>query len=261
MALTYAQKFVGGMLGLLALSIGSNIYMITLAVKSHDGLVTENYYERGLRYDVEKPQTENAMAWKLSIQAPTAIGQEQRFVVNLTDRANQPLAGAEVSLELFRPNKDGFDQKAKLAEVAPGRYEAPVTVPLAGKWQANVHVAKGAERFDYSERVTIGMPDASTLGWQINMTPPALAGEPGEMVVTLLDKANQPLAGGHATLDFFAPDQSGLTQNVNLRETTPGRYVAVVALPHGGLWKATLHFQKGKERIDHDERLSIGAPR
>lgn len=261
MGLTYAQKFVGGMLGLLALSIGANLYMISLAVKSQDGMVTANYYERGLHYNLEKPQTANPMGWTVRVQAPSAIQQKQIFAVNLADRSQKPLPGAEVSLELFRPNKEGFDQKTQLREIAPGRYEAPMTIPLAGNWLASLHVEKGSERYDYSERLKIGMPDAAALGWQIKMTPPARAGQPDDLVVTLQDRGNRPLSGGHATVDFFAPNQGGLSQNVNLREVSPGRYLAKVALPSGGVWNTTLHFQVGNERIDHDERLSIGAPR
>lgn len=156
MKLTYAQKFIGGMLGLLGLSIGVNITMISLAVKTNDGLVTENYYEHGLHYDAEKPRTANPMEWKVRIDAPSIPQREAPFQVNLTTSANAPLQGAVVKLDLIRPNKAGFDRQALLAEIAPGRYEARMTIPLIGLWDATVHIKKGSERLDYAERLRIG---------------------------------------------------------------------------------------------------------
>ena len=155
MQLTYAQKFVGGMMGLLLLSIGVNIYMITMALKTNDGLVTQHYYRVGLHYNSDHPHYNDRMGWKVALQMPDVIQQAKTCSVTLTDQKDQPLAQASVTVELYRPNMDGYDQNVKLKEVAPGRYEAPVTVPLMGLWDATVHIQQGHDVYDYFKKLRI----------------------------------------------------------------------------------------------------------
>lgn len=158
MKLTYAQKFVGGMLGILGLSIAVNIGMMTLAATSNDGLVTEHYYSNGLRYDEERARELNQPGWNVGVVAPKVAERTAPFVVTITDRHHAPLKGASVSLKLYRPTKAGYDQLIPLAETAQGRFEAQVSVPLVGLWDATIAIRKGPERYDHRERIRVEAP-------------------------------------------------------------------------------------------------------
>lgn len=155
MKLTYAQKFVGGMLGLLGLTVAVNAAMITLAVTSNDGLVTENYYKHGLRYDEERARELNKPGWNVAVQAPRVARQASPVVVTLQDRHQAPLTDAKVSLRLYRPTRAGYDQLVPMHETGAGRFEATVNLPLDGLWDATFAIEKGAERYDHRQRLHV----------------------------------------------------------------------------------------------------------
>ncbi|HEY9854255.1 MAG TPA: FixH family protein [Stenomitos sp.] len=158
MKLTYAQKFVGGMIGILGLSIAVNIGMITLAATSNDGLVTEHYYSNGLRYAEQRAREMDRPGWNVSIEAPTVAERTAPFVVTVSDHQHVPLTGATATLKLYRPTKAGYDQLVPLKETAPGRFEAQVKLPLVGLWDTTVAIEKGKQAYDHLERIRVEAP-------------------------------------------------------------------------------------------------------
>lgn len=158
MKLTYAQKFVGGMLGFLGLTVIVNAVIITLAATTNDGLVTENYYRHGLRYDQERARELNKPGWSVALQAPRVAQHTAPVVVTLADRHHAPLTGAKVMLKLYRPTRAGFDQHVPMRETAQGRFEATINLPLTGMWDATVAIDKGTESYDHRERIRVEAP-------------------------------------------------------------------------------------------------------
>ncbi|MNX85425.1 hypothetical protein D3C86_1172610 [compost metagenome] len=155
---TYAQKFVAGMVGILVFTFALDIGFIVAGAMTDDGLVVENYYKHGLNYDAERPARENKQGWQVALDAPKTAQRASQAIVTLKDKENQPLKGAQVTLQLFRPTKAGYDQRITLAEVGSGRFEAPVTVPLEGLWDATVEIKQGATRYEYRERLHLEAP-------------------------------------------------------------------------------------------------------
>lgn len=158
MKLTYAQKFVGGMLGFLGLTVVVNVVVISLAVRSNDGLVTENYYRHGLRYDEERARELNKPGWKVALAAPHTAKAPAPVVVTLQDRTASPLTGAKVTLKLYRPTLAGYDQLVPMQETERGRFEAIVNLPLDGLWDATIAIEKGHDRYDHRERIRVEAP-------------------------------------------------------------------------------------------------------
>lgn len=160
MKITYAQKFVGGMVAILVIALGVDITTIVLGSKTDDGLVVEHYYKHGLNYDEQRAATENRQGWRVALEAPSTALREAPVKVTLKDRENRPLSGATVTVKLFRPTKAGYDQLVTLSETESGRFEAPVTVPLEGLWDATVQIQKGDSRYEYRERLRLEAPQS-----------------------------------------------------------------------------------------------------
>lgn len=155
MKVTYAQKFVGGMIAILAIALGVDITTIVLGSVTDDGLVVEHYYKHGLNYDQERSARENREGWQVAMEVPKTALHEAPVKVTLRDKENRPLSGATVTLKLFRPTKAGYDQLVTLSETGSGRFEAPVTVPLEGLWDATVQIQQGDARYEYRERLRL----------------------------------------------------------------------------------------------------------
>lgn len=90
-----------------------------------------------------------AMDWTVTPQPPTAG--PVLLALTLTDRSSgQPLPGAEVRIEgdMTHPGMKPVFGTAR--EVAPGRYEAPVELTMAGDWvisiDARLRDGRGFER-------------------------------------------------------------------------------------------------------------------
>lgn len=78
-----------------------------------------------------------AMDWSVTPQPPTAG--TVLLALTLTDRSSgQPLPGAEVRItgDMTHPGMKPVFGKAR--EVAPGRYETPVELTMAGDWVISI---------------------------------------------------------------------------------------------------------------------------
>jgi RND family efflux transporter MFP subunit len=73
------------------------------------------------------------------------------FEVSVKDQAGQPIAGADVSVQLFMPamptmNMPAMRNEVRLPSVGGGVYRGPGQVMMAGRWDATVTVSKGGQR-------------------------------------------------------------------------------------------------------------------
>jgi len=156
----FRNPWVLGWLALIAVVLGVNIVFITLAVVTNPGLVSKDYYERGRdheRHYIQRRLERTALGWTTSLEVPESIQlgatQTYRFVV--VDKEGQPVQGASVVLNAFRPSDAKADFSETLLETAPGRYEGAVTFPLKGIWDLLVHVERDAKGFDVPRRISV----------------------------------------------------------------------------------------------------------
>jgi nitrogen fixation protein FixH len=122
-----------GVVAFFALVIAVDLSFLIIAYRTHPGQVEAKPYETGLIYnaELERMRAQYALGWHAGAKA-TPIGVE----VVLADRAGAPLAGLSVSALLQRPATEQGRAEVKLTEVAPGRYEAPLT--LRGTWDVRI---------------------------------------------------------------------------------------------------------------------------
>lgn len=99
-----------------------------IAIRSSDGLVTEDYYKQGLV--AGETLTRSKRAEELGIRAGLSLTDEQ-ILIRLTSR--QPEKPAALNVTLSHPTRAGIDQKSVLksnGEVYAGK----LNLPASGHW-------------------------------------------------------------------------------------------------------------------------------
>jgi len=101
-----------------------------IAVKSSDGLVSEDYYKQGL--EVAETLDRSKQADELGLRASIRLT-ENKVRVRLTGRsADMPMPSA-LYLTLSHPTRAGSDQRAKLS-LDGQAYAGEIRLPASGHW-------------------------------------------------------------------------------------------------------------------------------
>jgi hypothetical protein len=113
------------------------ITMITLAVKSDDGLVIDDYYKHGKEINRQFARDRAAVA--RGLEGVLAIDPAQRRVtvdVSAHDLERLPRA---LRLQLLHPTRAGLDQDLLLIQTRPGQYQALLAAdPPPGHWRIQI---------------------------------------------------------------------------------------------------------------------------
>ncbi|MCK6450355.1 MAG: FixH family protein [Alphaproteobacteria bacterium] len=134
-----------------------NAVMVTIALGSFSGLVTDRAYDRGRAYNrtLEARAAQEALGWQVRLGVVPAEPGIVRLTVEAADRGGAPLSGATVTATLVRPIEPGHDRAVDLTERGAGRYGATLPVDLAGQWEARITVARGQDRYQAARRVIV----------------------------------------------------------------------------------------------------------
>ena len=115
---------------------------ITLAIRSNDGLVADDYYKQGLAINRVIARQDRASELKASAQV--LFNEERRRVrVMLAPGVTPP---PTLRLALFHGARASDDQSIVLGAVAPGIYEGALREPPPGRWQLRLEDAEGTWR-------------------------------------------------------------------------------------------------------------------
>lgn len=117
------------MIGPLAVVI-AGFYTLYLAIRSSDGLVTESYYQEGLRAGETVAKSERAAA--LGVRASLSL-REREARVRLTARDPGFAAPAALTLALSHPTRAGLDRKTRLSRDGEV-YRGEIELPASGHW-------------------------------------------------------------------------------------------------------------------------------
>jgi nitrogen fixation protein FixH len=90
------------------------------------------------------------------------------------------------------------------------------------------------------------------LGWQVNFS-----GRKNIYSLVLLDKSGKSIENASVSLRFFRPTQSGLDQDLPLREVLPGNYQAKLKLPVKGVWDIFINIRKDAVKWTKKQRISV----
>ena len=124
-----------------------NGVMITLALRTHSGVVTDHPYEKGIAYNqvVEAVKTQDSLGWKAEIGYASGA-----LKFTLRDKNNQPLAPEKATATITRPTQSGMDFTAELKGA-----ETPVTFPAQGLWEVRVDATHKGVHFQQSKRIVV----------------------------------------------------------------------------------------------------------
>lgn len=113
--------------------------MLALALSTNSGVVANEPYRKGLKYNERIAADEHQMelGWKSEI---IVDAKGKRIVATLTDRDGKPLQGMTATATVGLAVTDRDDLTAILVESVPGTYEAPLQVADAGNFIANLEV-------------------------------------------------------------------------------------------------------------------------
>ena len=109
-----------------------------IAFASADGLVAEDYYKRGLAVNAVLAREQAAARLGVSAHIWRGSG---RVRIRLSGAAPEFLF-----VTFVHPTRAGFDQRLRLAPVAPGVYEAKLAPLAPGRWSAVLEDPRGEWR-------------------------------------------------------------------------------------------------------------------
>lgn len=137
--------------------IAANALLIYWAVASAPGIVTKHPFESGQAYqqDIAAAAAQRALGWSGALSAPAWAGTAETVLFTVADRAGAPVGGLSVRLRVWRPAAGEADLRARLAETAPGRYAARLTLPKPGQWQFDLLARRGAEEYALGRRIVV----------------------------------------------------------------------------------------------------------
>lgn len=134
-----------------------NAVMISAAVGTFGGTVTDSSYKAGIRFGSEQKAAEaqRLLGWRVEPEIATLAGEERRIVLSAVDAAGKPLGGSTATMRLQHPADARRDIAIPLLAVAPGRFAAEAAVP-AGQWEVVVELdAVDAPPFHLERRVVL----------------------------------------------------------------------------------------------------------
>ncbi len=129
-----------------------NAVMITLATRSHRGVVTEHAYAKGLAYNqvVEADKAQQALGLRADISL-----ENQLLSARLYNATGEEITPATMKAVLVRPTQEGMDVAITLH-----RGEAPLSLPAAGLWQVRVYAQHQGQAVQFSQRLVVAAHDA-----------------------------------------------------------------------------------------------------
>ncbi len=133
----------------LAITVIANIALFMAANAPDAAQVEPDYYRRALAWDttqVERARSA-ALGWRASARLVPESGRATGMVIELEDAAGRALTGARLETVAIHNLEAATPSRWTLAEVAPGRYRAAVTLHHPGRWELRVQASRGGDRF------------------------------------------------------------------------------------------------------------------
>ena len=152
----YQQFWPWAIMSLPATAVVACIITITIAIKTDDGLVSDDYYKEGLA--INRSFERDQRATELGLDADVLINPDSQLI---EVRINNALTDEELLLNAVHATIAGFDQNdIVLKKVSEGIYRGTLIPLSAGKWR--VEVASKAKDWRLSGNV-----DAKSLHFQL----------------------------------------------------------------------------------------------
>ncbi|WP_417466224.1 FixH family protein [Kordiimonas sp.] len=128
---------------------------VYIATSTHTGVVSEQAYDKGLAYNetVAAAEKQAALGWQHSISH-----EDGRLIFTLTDGDGAALKDAAVKAVIRRPIGDTADFTLELRQIVDGRYEAPISFPANGQWDARIYALWQDKDYQAHKRLIVTAP-------------------------------------------------------------------------------------------------------
>jgi hypothetical protein len=116
-------------------------------------------HDRNKLYEPHQQRLEQQrqLGWKV---VPTGLDQlhqnaTSKLVIHIADKDSQPVAGAKVSLALWRMANSLDDRRFELREDKGGEYAVTIKLANAGKWIADIYIERGKDSYVMQQPVIV----------------------------------------------------------------------------------------------------------
>jgi len=120
-----------------------NFFFMRVALETHTGVVSDDPYRRGLKYNdtIAAAEKQDELGWRNEIKL-NAEG--SRLTMNIVDKDGKGVSGLLIKAEIAHPVAVGDDVVVALKESGPGIYEAEIPRRQAGTYIASVEASETA---------------------------------------------------------------------------------------------------------------------
>lgn len=135
-----------------------DIIYITIAEKTWRGIVTEDGYQKGLKYNqiIAAVKEQKELGWDLQIKYKTIATKNGLLTVELLDNNKQIIKDAVLVANIKRPVQEGKDFVVDLKfDNVLQAYSSKVNFPLIGQWDVEVIARKGEDVYQDVKRLVI----------------------------------------------------------------------------------------------------------
>jgi len=126
--------------------------MVTIAVRTHTGLVTEHPYEKGLAYNVvvDEADAQSALGWRGEIQLRHSREGGNLLQFELYDKAGKQLKPDKITAQITRPTQAGMDFSVELTSGT-----VKVDFPVKGLWEVRIFAHVGDKHYQQTKRIVV----------------------------------------------------------------------------------------------------------
>ena len=150
----YPYIFIG-MLGVVMIVNGAMAYFAT---STFNGVITENAYEKGLKYNktLEVSRQQSELGWRVEAKAePSSTGHGATVMLTYLDKSGHGVDGLDVQALVDRPNVTGSEQRVSFVSKGGGHYAVDVSFKEAGQWDFDILAANEGATYQLQRRFVI----------------------------------------------------------------------------------------------------------
>ncbi len=135
--------------GLLALLLTIQVFMVSVATNDPAFAVEEDYYRRAVEWDRHAAQlaTNRQLAWDVAWAVAARSERIGQLEVRLENPNGRPIADASVELVAFPNARSSQRQTLKARELTPGHYATPFELTHPGLWEFRLTAQAGGQKF------------------------------------------------------------------------------------------------------------------
>lgn len=130
----HKEPFVWLLIAIPSCAVIMGIATLALSITSYDGLVVDDYYERGMEINRRIEREQRARSLQLSMNSKLS---RTRLEIELQSGQQMPLPEI-LDVQLAHTTRAGFDQELELVRSADGTYSVHIEKLIPGAWYIQV---------------------------------------------------------------------------------------------------------------------------